>query len=53
MRTPYDSPRPGEWLAERTGMPLATLPFTVGGNERAQDLFGLFDDTLAKLKVAP
>jgi zinc/manganese transport system substrate-binding protein len=53
VRAPFDSPRPGEWLAERTGMPLATLPFTVGGSERAQDLFGLFDDTLAKLKVAP
>jgi len=53
VRTPFDSPRPGEWLAERTGMPLATLPFTVGGNERAQDLFGLFDDTLAKLKATP
>jgi zinc/manganese transport system substrate-binding protein len=53
VRTPFDSPRPGEWLAERTGMPLATLPFTVGGSERAQDLFGLFDDTLAKLKATP
>ena len=53
VRTPFDSPRPGEWLAERTGMPLATLPFTVGGNERALDLFGLFDDTLAKLKATP
>ncbi len=53
VRTPFDSPRPGEWLAERSGMPLATLPFTVGGSERAQDLFGLFDDTLAKLKVLP
>ena len=53
VRTPYDSPRPGEWLAERSGMPLITLPFTVGGSERAQDLFGLFDDTLAKLKVSP
>lgn len=51
-RTPYDSPRPGEWLAERSGMPLVTLPFTVGGNERAQDLFGLFDDTLAQLRKA-
>lgn len=50
VRTPFDSPRPGEWLAERAGIPLATLPFTVGGSERAQDLFGLFDDTLAKLK---
>ncbi len=49
LRTPFDSPRPGEWLAERSGMPLVVLPFTVGGSERAQDLFGLFDDTLAKL----
>ena len=53
VRTPFDSPRPGEWLAERTGMTLATLPFTVCGSERAQDLFGLFDDTLAKLKATP
>jgi zinc/manganese transport system substrate-binding protein len=52
VRTPYDSPRPGEWLAERSGIPLATLPFTVGGNERAQDLFGLFDDTLAQIRKA-
>jgi zinc/manganese transport system substrate-binding protein len=50
VRTPYDSPRPGEWLAERAGIPLATLPFTVGGSERARDLFGLFDDTIARLK---
>ena len=52
VRTPYDSPRPGEWLAERAGIPLATLPFTVGGSERAQDLFGLFDDTLAQFRKA-
>ena len=25
------------------------LPFTVGGTERARDLFGLFDDTVARL----
>ena len=53
VRTPYDSPRPGEWLAERAGIPLVVLPFTVGGSERAQDLFGLFDDTLARLKCRP
>jgi zinc/manganese transport system substrate-binding protein len=50
VRTPFDSPRPGEWLAERAGLPLAVLPFTVGGSDKAQDLFTLFDDTLAKLK---
>lgn len=52
VRTPYDSPRPGEWLAERSGIPLVTLPFTVGGSERAQDLFGLFDDTIAQFRKA-
>jgi len=50
VRTPFDSPRPGEWLAERSGLPLAILPFTVGGSDSAPDLFGLFDDTLARLK---
>lgn len=53
VRTPFDSPRPGEWLAERSGLPLATLPFTVGGSARAADLFGLFEDTLARLKAVP
>jgi zinc/manganese transport system substrate-binding protein len=25
------------------------LPFTVGGNEQAKDLFSLFDDTVQRL----
>lgn len=53
VRTPYDSPRPGEWLAGRAGLPLVTLPYTVGGSAGARDLFGLFDDTLARLKGVP
>lgn len=52
LRAAYDSPRAPEWLAERTKIPAVTLPFTVGGSERAKDLFGLFDDTLARLKGA-
>jgi len=52
LRAAYDTPRPGEWLAEQSHVPLVTLPFTVGGSERAKDLFGLFDDTLAKLNAA-
>jgi len=27
------------------------LPYTVGGSEKAKDLFGLFDDTLARLSA--
>ena len=54
LRAAYQSPRPADWLASRTGIPALALPYTVGGNDRAQDLFGLFDDTLDQLlKTAP
>jgi zinc/manganese transport system substrate-binding protein len=45
----YNDPRAGEWLAERAKIPAVTLPFTVGGSDKAKDLFGLFDDTLSRL----
>ena len=54
LRAAYHSPRPADWLASRTGIPALALPYTVGGSERAGDLFGLFDDTLDQLlKAAP
>ena len=49
VRSAYNDPRPAEWLAERTRIAVVTLPYTVGGTEKAKDLFGLFDDTLARL----
>lgn len=49
LRAIYHSPRPADWLAQRAGIPVAVLPYTVGGSERAGDLFGLFDDTLDRL----
>ena len=49
LRTAYQSPRPADWLAQRAGIPALALPYTVGGNERRKDLFGLFDDTLDQL----
>jgi len=53
LRAAYQSPRASEWLAERTDIPAVALPFTVGGAAGADDLFGLFDVTLADLlKVA-
>ena len=45
----YNSPRAAEFLSERTKIPSVMLPFTVGGTEKAKDLFGLFDDTIARL----
>lgn len=54
LRAAYQSPRPADWVAQRTGIPALALPYTVGGNERSSDLFGLFDDTLDQLlKTAP
>jgi zinc/manganese transport system substrate-binding protein len=54
LRAAYQSPRPADWLAQRTGVPALALPYTVGGSARATDLFGLFDDTLDQLlKAAP
>jgi len=49
IRDPYNDSRASEWLAERTHMPIAVLPFTVGGNENVRDLFSLFDDTVQRL----
>ena len=52
LRAAYQSPRPADWLAQRAGIPALALPYTVGGSERASDLFGLFDDTLDQLLKA-
>lgn len=52
LRAAYQSPRPADWLAKHAGIPALELPYSVGGNDRAQDLFGLFDDTLNQLLEA-
>jgi zinc/manganese transport system substrate-binding protein len=44
--------RPAAWLAERTGMKVVVLPYTVGGSPQATDLFALFDETVARLLEA-
>ncbi|HYN28142.1 MAG TPA: zinc ABC transporter substrate-binding protein, partial [Burkholderiales bacterium] len=51
-RSMYNDPKATQWLAERTGIPLVALPYTVGGTPEAKDLFGLFDDSIARLKKA-
>ena len=45
----YQDPRPSEWLSKNAGITVVKLPSTVGGTEGAKDLFGLFDDTIARL----
>jgi len=50
IRAPYQDPKPSEWLSERLGVPAIVLPYTVGGAEGADDLFGLYDVTLDRLE---
>ena len=48
----YNDPRGGDWLSEHAKIPVLILPFTVGGSDKAKDLFGLFDDSIARLLAA-
>jgi zinc/manganese transport system substrate-binding protein len=49
LRAAYQPDRPSAWLQERAGITAVELPFTVGGSSKANDLYGLFDDTVDRL----
>lgn len=49
LRSAYNDPKPSNWLAERSKIPVITLPYTIGGSVNAKDLFSLFDDNINKL----
>ena len=51
LRSAYEDGRPDAWLAERARIPALVLPYTVGA-EGADNLFRVFDITLARLKEA-
>ena len=52
IRAPFHSAKASEWLEERTGIPALALPMTIGGSERAKDLFSWFDDVIDSLLAA-
>jgi zinc/manganese transport system substrate-binding protein len=45
----YNDPKAANWLSNRVHAPAVVLPYSVGGSSGANDLFGLFDDTLDRL----
>ena len=47
--SPYQDSKAAEWLSERTGIAALVMPLTVGGTEKATDLFSLFDDIIDRL----
>jgi zinc/manganese transport system substrate-binding protein len=52
IRSPYQDAKASEWLSERIGIKAIMLPLTVGGTDRATDLFMLFDDIVDRLLEA-
>jgi len=49
LRAAYQGDRASQWIAERAKINAVVLPFTVGGDDAAKDLYGLYDDTIARL----
>jgi zinc/manganese transport system substrate-binding protein len=49
VRSAYNDPRPADWVSERAKIPVVTVPYTVGGTDKARDLFGLYEDTISRL----
>lgn len=50
LRSAHEDGRADAWLSERANIPALVLPYTVGA-EGADDLFKLFDVSLARLKA--
>lgn len=45
----YQNDKGARWLSKKTDIPVFNLPFTVGGNKNAGDLFSLYQEVLATL----
>lgn len=45
----YQDDKGAQWLADKSGVPVIKLPFTVGGNKEAVDLQALYQSTLSSL----
>jgi zinc/manganese transport system substrate-binding protein len=52
IRSVYESEDASQWLSDRAGIPAVVLPYTVGGSQAADDLWGLFADTINRLIAA-
>ncbi|NCF25457.1 MAG: zinc ABC transporter solute-binding protein [Gammaproteobacteria bacterium] len=50
IRAPFENEKPAHWLSDRLSIPVIEMAFTVGGNDEATDLFGLYEQTIAMLE---
>jgi zinc/manganese transport system substrate-binding protein len=49
IHAPFQSEKASKWLSKRTGIPEIMLPLTIGGSDKATDLFSWVDDILDRL----
>ena len=49
LRAAYHDASASQWLGEKGGIPVVVLPYTVGGNAAAGDLFELFENSVQQL----
>lgn len=49
LRTQYNDPRASEFLSDRAHIPAVMIPDTIGGTDKAKDLFSWFDDIVQRL----
>ena len=48
----YQDARAAQWLGTNAHVPVVALPLTIGGTDKAKDLFSLYDEILARLREA-
>ncbi len=49
VRSAYQNSRGSHWLSDRTGIPAAVVPHSVGSVDGTDDLFGMFDVMIDRL----
>lgn len=49
IRSPFDTEAPSDWVAEKTGVRIITLPYTVGGLPETTDLYKVYDQSIELL----
>ena len=48
----YQDGRAANWLSSRSDIPVTKLPISVGGTDKATDLFGFYDDLINRMLAA-
>lgn len=47
--SPFDDPASSQFIAEKSGIPVVEVPFTVGGTPESGDLIAFYRDSVARL----